>query len=153
MKYTVRFAHLEKPPELKVGDRVKNGDIIGVMGTSGQSTATHLHIDCVRGSHNKKYQLYEMDDGDLIPAPKQLLYFIDRDLFGIDPFITTPYAELDYFKSRAKVHHGFDVVPVNRKTTRENYRIRWNRSMVGNVSLVVDDPSGYGHCIYITFEA
>lgn len=152
MKYTVRFAHLDKKPDYKISDTIKTGDIIGTMGTSGQSTATHLHIDCVRGEQKKPYQLYEMDDGDLIPAPKQLLFFIDKDLFGVEPVVTTPYAEVEYFKYRAKVHHGLDIVPINRKTTRENYKIRWNRSAVGTVSLIVDDPKGYGNCIYITFE-
>jgi murein DD-endopeptidase MepM/ murein hydrolase activator NlpD len=32
MKYTVRYAHLAKKPELKVGDKVYEGDKIGIMG-------------------------------------------------------------------------------------------------------------------------
>jgi len=152
MKHTVRFAHLEKKPEWKIGDVIKSGNVIGKMGTSGQSTATHLHIDCVRGEKNKPYQLFEMDDDFLIPAPKQLLYFIDKDLFGVEPIITTGYADPEYFFQRKKVHHGFDVVPMNRKTTRENYKIHWNRTSPGTVTLIMDDPKGYGHCLYISFE-
>jgi hypothetical protein len=152
MKYTVRFAHMESAPKYKIGDTINQGDPIGIMGTSGQSTAIHLHIDCARGEQKKPYQLYEMDDGDIIPAPKQLLYFIDKDLFGVAPLITTTYAEFAYFFERAKVHHGFDVVPIDRKTTKDHYAIKWNRTNPGKVSLIVDDPKGYGHCIYITYE-
>jgi hypothetical protein len=152
MKYTVRFAHLEKEPEHKIGDRIRRGETIGIMGSSGQSTAIHLHIDCALGEQRRSYQLYDMDT-IIRPSPKQLLYFIDKDLFGVEPVITTPYAELEYFQQRAKVHHGFDVVPENRKTSKDNYKIKWNRSSIGTVSLVVDDPKGYGHCIYIIFEA
>ena len=38
------YMHLCKEPTLKVGDKVKAGDVIGYMGTTGNSTGTHLHI-------------------------------------------------------------------------------------------------------------
>ena len=38
------YMHLCKEPTLKVGDRVKAGDVIGYMGTTGNSTGTHLHL-------------------------------------------------------------------------------------------------------------
>lgn len=150
---TVRYAHLDKKPDYKIGDIIKTGDKIGMMGTSGQSTATHLHIDCAIGEQKRPYQLYDMDDGGhIIPAPRQLLLFIDKDLFGIEPIITTSYAEFAYFLERGKVHYGFDVVPSDRKQSREHYGIKWNRSKPGKVSLIVDDPKGYGNCIYISYE-
>ena len=109
MKYTVRFAHMKEAPKWKRGDVIKPGDIIGTMGTSGQSTAAHLHIDCAQGEQTRLYQLVDYDVS-INPAPRQFLYFIDKDLFGVEP-VTTPYAELEYFIKRGKVHHGFDVVP------------------------------------------
>jgi len=39
MKYTIRFAHLRDKQRYKIGDTIKRGDIIGTIGTSGQSTA------------------------------------------------------------------------------------------------------------------
>lgn len=40
------YAHLDSIKEnLKVGDTVKTGDLIGVEGTTGQSTGIHLHIE------------------------------------------------------------------------------------------------------------
>ena len=38
------YMHLCKAPTLKVGDKVKAGDTVGYMGTTGRSTGTHLHI-------------------------------------------------------------------------------------------------------------
>ena len=152
MKYTVRFAHMKEAPKWKRGDTIKPGDVIGIMGTSGQSTAAHLHIDCAQGEHTRLYQLADYD-GAVNPAPRQLLYFIDRDLFGVDPVVTTGYADLEYFVTRKKVHHGFDVVPCDRKTSIAHFAIHWNRSCTGIVSAVLDEPGSYGHCLYVTFEA
>lgn len=38
------YMHLCKKPTLKVGDKVKAGDVVGYMGTTGNSTGTHLHL-------------------------------------------------------------------------------------------------------------
>lgn len=40
---TYRVAHLNKPPALKVGDKVAPGDIIGLQGSTGKSSGNHVH--------------------------------------------------------------------------------------------------------------
>jgi len=57
------YMHLCKPPKFKVGDRVKPGDVVGYMGTTGNSTGTHLHI----GLHLKA----------VWPSPQNLTTMID----------------------------------------------------------------------------
>ena len=44
------YAHLERfNDKLKVGDKVKQGDIIGYVGDSGDATGTHLHFEFWQG--------------------------------------------------------------------------------------------------------
>lgn len=153
MKYTVRFAHMEKAPTWKVGDTIKTGDIIGKMGTSGQSTAAHLHTDCVHGFQDTRYTLRDIEGGAPESAPRQMNLFIDKDLFRETIVITTYYNDPSYMAALGKVHLGYDVVPVNRKEPGAPLLIYWNRSMSGKVLKIDDDPKGYGHCLYVGFEA
>ena len=37
------YAHLGAPPEVHEGQRVRAGDVLGVVGASGQATGPHLH--------------------------------------------------------------------------------------------------------------
>ncbi len=152
MTYTVRYCHLLERPKYAVGQIIRPGDKVGVIGSSGQSTAIHLHIDCAEGKHSTAYTLAEMEDGNPKPSPRQLNHFIDEDLFGIEPYITSYYADPEYQRALLKVHCGYDVVPVDRHKTTAHHVIRWNRSMNGIVTRVGLDPKGYGHHIYIAFE-
>lgn len=38
------YMHLCKAPQFKVGDKVKAGEVVGYMGSTGRSTGTHLHL-------------------------------------------------------------------------------------------------------------
>jgi len=40
-----RYVHLREEIPVRVGDRVSQGDIIGYVGNSGQSTEPHLHLE------------------------------------------------------------------------------------------------------------
>lgn len=43
-KWYFGFAHLNKPSQLKVGDKVASGDVLGGVGTTGKfSSGNHLH--------------------------------------------------------------------------------------------------------------
>jgi hypothetical protein len=150
---------MAEKPKWKVGDEIKRGDIIGIMGTTGQSTANHLHIDCVVGVQNKPYKLGDIGTR-FAPDQKQLAYFIDAELFGVDPVITTGFLDPEYKKTYNKDHPAYDVVPKDRERwvngkltgTKDHFAIHWNRSMIGTVELVVYQPESYGNCIYVSFE-
>ena len=39
------YAHMQEQSSLKVGDKVKAGDVVGKVGTTGSSTGDHLHLE------------------------------------------------------------------------------------------------------------
>jgi|TARA_B110000908_G_scaffold153819_1_gene190654 murein DD-endopeptidase MepM/ murein hydrolase activator NlpD len=62
--YKTFYAHLEKYTVRK-GQKVKRGDLIGYVGTSGISTAPHLHYEVIKG--NRKLNPVYFYFSDLTP--------------------------------------------------------------------------------------
>ncbi len=42
---SILYAHMRNTPTVKVGDKIKCGQILGTMGNTGNSYGTHLHIE------------------------------------------------------------------------------------------------------------
>jgi murein DD-endopeptidase MepM/ murein hydrolase activator NlpD len=148
--YTVRFAHLKDPVAYKEGDIIERGDVVGIMGNTGQSTGAHLHIDVVFDRNLWMYRMRDIDRGMPEPAFEQLHYFIDRELGNGDFRVTTfPYDYRYIIPQNGgwKPHPGYDVV-----LDTPDKRIYWNRSMTGVVAKTGFD-SGYGNYVYIIFRA
>lgn len=151
MRFTIRFCHLETIPSIRINSIIYQGNSIGVMGNSGQSSATHLHTDLVRGFMAQPYRLKDIDfDTETI---KQLNYFIDKGLFKTDILITSYFCDPEYFDFNGewKIHPAYDVVPLNRYDTDANFTIHWNRSFPGQVISKGND-SAYGNYIHIGFD-
>ena len=152
--YTVRFAHLEEIPIPNVGDIIFRGDKVGRMGNTGKSTADHVHMDVVEGLVNRIIRLKEIgyeEEKAYLPNIEQLNYFIDDELFGIDPVITTYFYDPQYKIDWNKDHPGYDLVPFD-YDTQDHYNIYWNRTKTG-VILAKGFDNGYGNYILIGFEA
>jgi murein DD-endopeptidase MepM/ murein hydrolase activator NlpD len=50
--FTAYYAHLQPGSlRVKVGDRVKRGQVLALLGNSGHSTGPHLHFHISRGNH------------------------------------------------------------------------------------------------------
>lgn len=155
MKYTVRYAHLAEYPNLKVGQSLKFGDLIGKMGNTGQSKFPHLHIDVVAEFIRHIIRLSEIGpDKKYKPDEDQLNYFLDFDLFKFKLVKTTPYLSDKYEKKFKKKHHAVDVVPKDRHRTKKHFYIYWNRIKVKNVEVlfVGFDRIGYGYTVLIGYE-
>ena len=152
--YTVRFAHLEELPIAKKSDVIFRGDKVGRMGSTGKSTLNHLHIDVIESLIDHIVRLKEIGyepEKAYCPNIEQLNYFIDKELFGINPIITTYFYDPAYKIKWKKDHPAYDLIPIDRHDTNEHFSIYWNRSKIG-VILNSGFDDGYGFYILIGFE-
>jgi murein DD-endopeptidase MepM/ murein hydrolase activator NlpD len=53
LQYKTRYAHMDKMSELKVGQKVDEGDILGSVGKTGGVTGPHLHVELMEYKNNK----------------------------------------------------------------------------------------------------
>lgn len=43
--YSITYSHLKELPNLKVDDKITSGDLIGIVGNTGNSIRRHLHLE------------------------------------------------------------------------------------------------------------
>lgn len=153
MIYTARFAHLARKPNLNVGAVVRKGDLIGIMGSTGASEADHLHFDATEGNNTHRYSLGEIALGKPKASPRETFRFINKWIFGVYPVVTTGYADADYQKQYNKYHLAVDLVPEDRKETKDHYEIRWPIDAPGRVGAILENDPGYGNAAQIAYEA
>jgi murein DD-endopeptidase MepM/ murein hydrolase activator NlpD len=58
-------------PGIRVGSRVKQGDVIGYVGMTGQATGPHLHYEMIRGGAHVDPLGIELPAGDPVPSASQ----------------------------------------------------------------------------------
>ena len=146
-KYTALLGHMESDSPLSVGEEVKEGDKIGRMGSSGKSTAPHLHLGVLDGIRATIFRMSSVPVSERIL--QQLAYFLeDKKLFNYENEIT-----FSFFDPRYQKHRGYDVVPKNRhKEPGKNFDMFWPRTKKGTV-LNKGYDEGYGYYILIGYES
>lgn len=91
--YYTLYAHLKyNSISVKVGDKVKKGDLIGYMGNTGHSLGSHLHFE-VRNKNDIKIDPTNFLSSDFTEPNEQYgigRYIVNTDVLRVrkDPFIT-----------------------------------------------------------------
>lgn len=77
--FTTLYAHLNKFNEnINIGDKVKQGDIIGYMGTTGLSTGVHLHYELRKNGKHQDPLNIELPNGK--PVKNKELFEIEKNI-------------------------------------------------------------------------
>ena len=77
--YSTIYAHLSKfASGIKPGVRVKQGQIIGFVGSTGKSTGPHLHYEVIENGKKINSQTLKLPSGKILKGKERKLFEIDR---------------------------------------------------------------------------
>ena len=94
--YTSLYAHMKANSfQVKKGDKVKAGQILGQMGTTGASTGIHLHLEIWKGKTNG----WSADGKGFADPIKFLKAHVDKDAVTSQIDFPTPDPEVGRFKA------------------------------------------------------
>jgi murein DD-endopeptidase MepM/ murein hydrolase activator NlpD len=79
-QYSTAYAHLSKfNRNVTKGSRVRQGQIIGYVGTTGRSTGAHLHYEILRRGRQINPMRVKMPSGRRLKGPNLLKFQISKD--------------------------------------------------------------------------
>lgn len=110
------YAHLQKASKLNVGDTVNQGDLIGYMGSTGNSTGNHLHFEV---------QIYDPDRSKVKKtiSPSKLLKLETANWFkpSAGPWVPTdPALYLADYEPNTPARTLVGPSTINTKTASKN---------------------------------
>ena len=77
--YSTVYAHMSKfASGMKVGRRVKQGQVIGYVGSTGKSTGPHLHYEVIENGKRINSQTLKLPSGKVLKGKNRKLFEINR---------------------------------------------------------------------------
>jgi murein DD-endopeptidase MepM/ murein hydrolase activator NlpD len=77
--YETIYAHLKNfAPGIKEGLRVKQGQIIGYVGSTGKSTGPHLHYEVIENGKKINSQKLKLPSGKILRAKKRKIFEVTK---------------------------------------------------------------------------
>ena len=77
--YSTVYAHMSKfATGMKVGRRVKQGQVIGYVGSTGKSTGPHLHYEVIENGKKINSQTLKLPSGKILKGKNRKLFEINR---------------------------------------------------------------------------
>ena len=77
--YSTLYAHMSKFGRgIKEGVRVKQGQIIGYVGSTGMSTGPHLHYEVIENGRKVNSQKLKLPSGKILKGKARVLFEIEK---------------------------------------------------------------------------
>ena len=77
--YSTVYAHMHKfASGIRTGRRVKQGQVIGYVGSTGKSTGPHLHYEVIENGKKINSQTLKLPSGKILKGKSRELFEIDR---------------------------------------------------------------------------
>lgn len=94
-EYTL-YAHLSHGLQVTNGQSVKQGDLLGYMGSTGDSTGNHLHFEFYKGGASTSYRVNALDY--CYATEEQVIHPDDTELIKVykEPIIEEPTNEEEF---------------------------------------------------------
>ena len=77
--YSTLYAHMSKfGRNIKEGVRIKQGQIIGYVGSTGMSTGPHLHYEVIENGRKINSQKLKLPSGKILKGKERVLFEIEK---------------------------------------------------------------------------
>jgi len=77
--YQTVYAHMKSFGRgIKEGERVRQGQIIGYVGSTGKSTGPHLHYEVIEGGKKINSQKLRLPSGKTLKGQKRKLFEVEK---------------------------------------------------------------------------
>ncbi|MEO1656946.1 MAG: M23 family metallopeptidase [Pseudomonadota bacterium] len=78
--YETAYAHLDRiAPSVTPGSQVKQGQVIGYVGSTGRSTGPHLHYEVLFEGQQQNPQTVKVAVGETLIGPQKSRFIVSRD--------------------------------------------------------------------------